>query len=85
MWQAAMNTSYDMMMIEFTSGKGSWNILQRTEHTSVAKMFVRDQPQSVRFMIIVPDVIKVTREVTETTPLICSPEAPLDMVCIERR
>ena len=26
------------------------------------------------------EVIKVTREVTETTPLICSPQAPLEMV-----
>ena len=87
-WQAAMITSYDMMMIEFTSDKASWNILQRTRHTSVAKMFVRDQPQSVRFMIIVSDalnlsqrlVIKVIREVTDTIHLICSPQAPLEMV-----
>ena len=47
MWQEAMITSCDMMMIEFTSDKASWNIMQRTKHTSVAKMFVRDQPQSV--------------------------------------
>ena len=88
MWQAAMITSYDMMMIEFTSDISSWNILPRTKHTSVARMFVRDQPQSVRFMIIVSDplnlpqreVIRVTREVTETTNLICSPQAPLEMV-----
>ena len=33
MWQAAMITSYDMMMIEFTSDKASWNLLQRTKHT----------------------------------------------------
>ena len=87
MWEAAMITSYDMMMIEFTSDKASWNILQRTRHTSVARMFVRDQPQSVRFMIIVSDplnlsqrlVIKVIREVTDTIHLICSPQAPLEM------
>ena len=90
MWRAAMITSYDMTMIEFTSDEASWNILQRTQHTSVAKMFVRDQPQSVQFMIIVSDpsnlfqreVIKVTREVTETIPLICSPQAPLEMVLV---
>ena len=49
------------------------------------------QSQSVRFMIIVSDplnlsqreVIKVTREVTETTPLICSPQAPVDMVLMK--
>ena len=42
-------------------------------------------------MIIVTDplnlsqrqVIKVTREVTETTPLICSPQAPLEMVLMK--
>ena len=91
MWQAAMISSSDKMMIEFTSDGSSWNILQRTKHTSVAKMFVRDQPQSVRFMIIVTDplnlsqreVIKVTREVTETTSLICSPQASLEMVLMK--
>ena len=91
MWQAAMITSYDLMMIEFTGDKASSHILQRTKHTSVAKIFVRDQPQSVRFMIIVSDplnlsqreVIIVTREVTETTPLICSPQAPLEMVLMK--
>ena len=54
-------------------------------------MFVRDQPHSVRFMIIVSDalnlshceVIKVTREVPETTPMICSPQAPLEMVLMK--
>ena len=93
MWQAATITSCDMMMFEFTSDKASWNILQRTKHTSVAKMFVRDQPQSVRFMIIASDplnlsqreVIKVTREVTVTTPLICSPQAPLEIVLMKPR
>ena len=87
MSQSAMITSCDMMMIEFTSDKTSWNIIQGTMHTSVAKKFVRDQPQSVRFMIVVSDplnlsqreVIKVTREVTETLPLICSPQAPHEM------
>ena len=42
-------------------------------------------------MIIVTDplnvsqreVIKVTREVTETIPLICSPQAPLEMVLMK--
>ena len=88
MWHAAMIRSYDMMMIEFTSGKSSWNIVQRTKHSSVARMYVREKPQSVRFMIIVTDpsnlsqreVIKVTREVTETIPLICAPQAPIEMV-----
>ena len=91
MWKSAMITSYDMIMIEFTSDKASWNILKRTRHTSVARIFVRDQPQSVRFMSIVTDpwnlslrgVIKVTREITETTPLTCSPQGPLEMVLMK--
>ena len=64
------------MMIEFTSEKAIWTIKQR---------------QSVRFMIIVTDplnvstreVIKVSREVTEATPLICASQAPLEMVLMK--
>ena len=51
-------------------------------------MFLREKPQSVRFMIIVTDpwnvctheVIKVSRAVTEATPLMCVAQAPLEMV-----
>ena len=75
------------MTIEFTNDKSSWNIIQVTKHSSVARMFVREKLQSVRFMVIVTDtlnmstreVIKVSREVTETLPLICSPQAPPEM------
>ena len=91
MWHAAMIRSYDMMMIEFTSGKSSWNIIQRTKRSSVARTFVREKPQNVRFMIIVTDpsnvstreVIQVTREVIKTKPMICSPKAPLEMVLMK--
>ena len=91
MWQSAMITSYDLMMIEFSSEKTSWTIIQRTKHSSVARMFVREKPKSVRFMIIVTDplnvstreVIKVSREVTETIPLICAPQSPLEMVLMK--
>ena len=80
------------MMIEFTNDKSSWNIIQVTKHSSVARMFVREKPQSVRFMVIVKDpldmatreVIKVSREFTErVVPLICSPQAPLEMVLMK--
>ena len=61
MWQSAMITSYDIVMFELTSDRTSWNIIQRTKHTSVAKMFVRDQPQSVRLMIIVTDPLNLSQ------------------------
>ena len=90
MRQSAMITSYDMM-IGFTSDRASWNIIRRNKHSSVARMFVREKPQSVRFMIIVTDplnvstreVIKVSREVTETIHLICASQAPLEMVLLK--
>ena len=78
-----------MMVIKFTRDGTSWNILQRTKHTSVATMFVREKPQSVRFMIIVTDPLNMftrevmKREVTETVPLTCAPQAPLKMVLVK--
>ena len=88
LWRSAMTTSYDLMMIEFKSDKARWTIIQRSKHSSVSRMFLREKPQSVRFMIVVPDplnvstreVITVSREVTEATPLICAAQAPLQMV-----
>ena len=82
-----MITKYDLMLIEFTSDGASWTIIQRSKHDSVSRMFLREKPQSVRFMIIVTDpcnvstheVIKVSREVTEATPLMCAAQAPLEM------
>ena len=79
-----MITKYDLMLIEFTSDGASWTIIQRSKHCSVSRMFLREKPQSVRFMIIVTDpcnvstreVIKVSREVTEATPLMCAAQAP---------
>ena len=88
MWQLTVITKYDLMLIEFTSDGASWTIIQRSKHYSVSRMFLREKPQSVRFMIIVTDpcnvstreVIKVSREVTEATPLMCAAQAPLEMV-----
>ena len=76
------------MMIERKSDKARWTIIQRSKHSSVSRMFLREMPQIVRFMIIVTDplnvstreVITVSREVTEATPLICAAQAPLEMV-----
>ena len=91
MWQSAMITSYDMMVIEFTRDRASWNIIRRDKHSSVARMFVLEKRQNVRFMIIVTDlvkvstreVIKVSREVAETIPLICASQAPLEIVLLK--
>ena len=91
LWQSVVVTSYDMMMIEFTSVNASWTVIQRSKHSSVSRMFVREKPQSVRFMIIVTDplnapnrwIIKVSREVTEAIPLICASQAPLEMVLVK--
>ena len=91
LWQSAMITKYDLMLIEFTSDATSWTIIKRNKHCSVSRMFLREKPQSVRFMIIVTDplkmstleVIKVSREVTETVPLICASKALLDMVLMK--
>ena len=47
MWQSAMITSFDMLMIEFTSDRASWTIIWRDKHSSIARMFVREKPQSV--------------------------------------
>ena len=88
LWRSAMITNYDLMLLEFTSDGTSLTILQPSKHDSVSRMFLREKPQSVRFMIIVTDpcnvstreVIKVSREVTETTPLMCAAQAPLEMV-----
>ena len=91
MWRSAMNTSYDIMMIEFTGDRASWTINRRSKHSSVARMVLRETPRSVRFMIIVTDplnvstqkVIKVSREVTEATLLSCVSQAPLEMVLMK--
>ena len=68
LWQSAMITKYDLMLIEFTSDGTSWTIVHRSKHYSASK--------SVRFMIIVTDprnestreIIKVSRDVTEAAP-----------------
>ena len=79
------------MMTEFPSDKASWTIIQRSKHSSVSRMVLRETPRSVRFMVIVTDplnvstreVMKVSREVTEIIPLICASQAPLGMVLMK--
>ena len=74
-----MITSYDLMLVEFTSDGTSWTITQRSKHYSVSRMFLREKPQVVGFMIFVTrGVIKVSREVTDATLLMCAAQAPLE-------
>ena len=82
-----MITKYDMMLIEFTNDGRSWTVQHRSKPYSVSRMFFREMPQSVRFMIVVTDpcnvstreVIKVSRGIAEETTLTCSARAPLEM------
>ena len=37
MWQSAMTTKYDMMLIEFSRDGRNWTIVQRSKHYSVRK------------------------------------------------
>ena len=81
LWRSVMITSYDLMLVEFTSDGTSWTITQRSKHYSVSRMFLREKPQVVGFMIFVTrGVIKVSREVTDATLLMCAAQAPLEMV-----
>ena len=62
--------------------------MQRNEHYPGSRMVLREKPESVKFMLIVTDppnvstreMIKVSREFTEITPLSLSPRAPLELV-----
>ena len=88
LWQAAMITKYDLMMIEFSRDERSWIILQRSKRYSVSRRFLREKLESVKFMVIVTDprnvssreIIKVSRDVTEALPLKCLARAPLELV-----
>ena len=82
-----MITKNDLMLIEFSRDETSWT-MQRSKHHSVSRMFLRERPQSVKFMVIVTDprnvstreIIKVSRDVTEATPLAYLARAPLELV-----
>ena len=66
-----------LIMIEFDRDGTNWTIMQRFKHYSVFRMVLREQPQGVKFMLIVTDppilstreIIKVSREFTRMTPL----------------
>ena len=83
-----MITKYDLMLIEFSRDETSWTIMQRSKHYSVSSMFLRERPQSVKFMVILTDprnvstreIIKVSRDVTEATPWTYLARAPLELV-----
>ena len=88
MWQTAMITKYDLMLIEFTRDGANWTIFQRCKHYSALRMSLREKPESVRFVIIVTDprnvftrgIIKVSRDLTEVTHPTYSARAPLELV-----
>ena len=80
-----MTMKYDLMLIEFSRDGANWTILQRSKHFSASSMFLREKPESVRFMIIVTgprnestrEIIKVIRDVTEAIPLSYLARAPI--------
>ena len=77
MWQSAMITKYDMMLIEFSRDGTNWTIVQRRKHYSVRKcscaIIVTDpRNESTR------EITKVSRDVTEATPR--SYLAPIELV-----
>ena len=88
LWRAAMITKYDSRMIEFDRDGKNWTIMQRSKHYSVTRMFLRDQPQSVKFIFIVTEppnvstreVINISREFTEVTALSYGARAPIELV-----
>ena len=91
LWQAAMITKDDLMMIEFSRDETSWTKLHRSKNYSVARMFLREKPESLKFMVIVTDprnlstreVIKVFRDITEGLPLTYLARASLEFLPLQ--
>ena len=87
---APMITKYDLIMIEieFNRDGTNWTIMQRSKHDSVSRKVLRETPERVKFMPIVTDppnvstreIIKVSREFTDLTPLSHSARALLELV-----
>ena len=86
LWQTAMITKYDWILVEFSRDGAHWTIIERSKHYSASRMFLREKPESVRFMILVTDprnettreIIQVTRDVTEAIPLSYMTCAPIE-------
>ena len=86
-----MITKDDLMMIEFSPDETSWTIQQRSKHYSVARLCLREKPESVKFMVIVTDprnlstrvVIEVSRDITEASPWTYWAHAPLELVPLQ--
>ena len=82
-----MITKYDLLLIECSRDETSWTIMQRSKRYSVSTMFLREKPESAKFVVIVTDprnvstceVIKVSRDITEATPLTHLARAPLEL------
>ena len=91
LWQTAMVTKYEWMLIEFSRDGTSWTIIQRSKYYSVSRMLLREKLVSVNFMnfmVIVTDprnestreIIKVSCEVIEIMLLTHVTRAPLELV-----
>ena len=82
-----MITKYDLMLMEFSRDGTNWTMIQRSNHYSVSTIFLREKPESAKFMVIVTDtrnvstreIIKASRDITETTPLTYLARAPLEV------
>ena len=78
---------YDLILLEISRDGANWTISQRSKHYSASSMFLREKPESARFMIIVTDprnestreVIEGTCDVTEATPLSYLARAPIEL------
>ena len=86
LWQSAMITKYDLMLIEFSRDGTNFTMVQRSKHYSTARMFLREKLGNVRFINIVTDpsnesreIIKVSRDVPEA-PLPHLARAPIEQV-----
>ena len=83
-----MITKFDLMLSEFSRDGTNCTIIQRSKHYTVSRMFLREKPVSVKFMVVVTDprnestseIIKVSHSITETTPLTHLVRAPLELV-----
>ena len=87
-WQEAIITKFDLMLSEISRDGTNCTIIQRSKHYTVSRMFLREKPVSVKFMVVVTDprnestseIIKVSHSITETTPLTHLVRAPLELV-----
>ena len=88
LWQTAIITKDDLVLIVFSRNGTNWTIMRGGGHYSVSRMFLREKLVSVKFMVIVTDprnestheIFKVYGDITETTPLTYLARALLELV-----